>query len=129
VEILRTHIYIVDDDESFGRSLKRVLNARGLAAEYFLSARSFLNSFVRGSEESVAVIDINMPECNGFSLLDKMHDSGCSIPAIIITGQFQANSEKMALQHGAIGYLEKPFEIDSLLNLICNMTKGGKYEN
>jgi len=71
--------------------------------DYFLSARSYLDSFVRGTQECVAVIDINMPECNGFSLMDKMQDLGCPIPAIIITGQAQANSEKMALQHGAIG--------------------------
>jgi len=118
VEILQAHIYIVDDDESFGRSLKRLLNARGITADYFASARSFLDSFVRGTEECAAVIDINMPECNGFSMMDKMHDSGCSIPVIIITGQAKANSEKMALQRGAIGYLEKPFSENALLEML-----------
>ena len=65
-------VYIVDDDLSFGRSLKRLLNARGLAADCFSSAQSFLDSVSHNQMEGIAIVDINMPGCDGFQLMDKI---------------------------------------------------------
>jgi FixJ family two-component response regulator len=48
MNIQQANLFIVDDDRSFGRSLKRLLNARGIAADYFESAQSFLDSVPSG---------------------------------------------------------------------------------
>ena len=110
-------IFIVDDDRSFGRSLKRLLNARGIAAEYFGSARAFLDS-VPSDQKGIAVLDIHMPECDGFCLMDKMQEMRYGMPVIVITGHTEAGSRDRAFQRGAVGFLQKPFNQQSLVDLI-----------
>jgi len=112
-----TPIYIVDDNQSFGNSLKRMLNAREYNADYFESAQTFLDSIPSG-QKGIVIVDLYMPECNGFELMKKMHAMGYDASVIVITGHSQANSRDKAMQRGAIGFLEKPFTERSLLELI-----------
>ncbi len=111
------NFYIIDDDASFGRSLKRLLNARGVTAECFRSAQSFLDS-VLPSQHGYAIVDIHMPGCDGLELMDRMQEMRYRMPVIIITGQPQAESRDTAMQRGALGFLQKPFGEESLLDLI-----------
>jgi len=111
-------VYIVDDDASFGRSLKRMLNARGMAAEYYESADAFLAGVPGGRRDGIVIVDLHMPKCDGFALMEKMQDAGYCMPVIVITGQAQPDSKSKALRHGAIGFLEKPFGELALLDLI-----------
>src|SRR5512136_1393323 len=109
--------WIVDDDLSFGKSLKRMLNARGNPAEYFGSAQSFLES-VPPERSGTAIVDIHMPGCDGFCLLKKMQELHYRMPVIIVTGQPDSSTKLLALQYGALGYLQKPFSEESLLALV-----------
>jgi two-component system, LuxR family, response regulator FixJ len=118
------HFYIIDDDQSFGKSLRRLLNARGFPADYFRSARFFLDSVPSG-QHGWAIVDIHMSECNGFALIDKMHDLHYDMPVIVITGQAQADARDLAMQKGAVGFLQKPFSEESLLELINNAREEG----
>jgi FixJ family two-component response regulator len=109
--------YIVDDDLSFGKSLKRLLSARGMSADYFGSAQSFIDSVPPG-QSGYAIVDINMPVCSGFGLMDRMHELNYLMRVIVITGQTQADSRDIAIQKGALGFLQKPFSEESLLELV-----------
>ena len=73
-----TSIFIVDDDKSFGRSLKRLLNTSGKAAGCFESARALLDSVPSG-QKGIAVAHIHIPDCDGFGLMDKMHNMNYQI--------------------------------------------------
>ena len=110
------HFYIIDDDLSFGKSLKRLLNARGIPADYFGSAQSFFDA-VPSTQSGYAVVDVHMPDCDGFELIDKMRDLKYDMFVIVITGQAQADARDLALQKGAVGFLQKPFSEESLLEL------------
>jgi len=112
-----THFYIVDDDQPFGKSLKRLLNAKGFSADYFGSAQSFFDS-VPSSQHGYAIVDIHMPDCDGFELIDKMHQLRYDLLTIVITGHAQADARDIAMQKGAIGFLQKPFSGESLLELL-----------
>jgi two-component system response regulator FixJ len=109
--------WIVDDDLAFGKSIKRMLNARGIPAEYFGSAQSFLDSVPPG-QSGCAIVDIHMPGCDGFGLLKKMKDLRYEMPVIIVTGQADSSARDLAMHNGAAGYLQKPFSGDSLLELV-----------
>lgn len=112
---------IVDDDLSFGKSLKRMLSARGIAADYFGSAQSFLDSVPRG-QPGYAIVDIHMPLCDGFELMRKMKEMRYTMPVILITGQAQNGARDIAIQLGVVGYLQKPLNAESPLEII------GKHE-
>ena len=113
----RPHLYIVDDDQNFGRSLKRLLTIKGFPADHFGSARSFLDSVPSG-QKGIAVIDIHMPDLDGFQLMDKMRELRYEMPVIVVTGQTQENTRDLALERGAVGFLQKPFSDASLIELI-----------
>ena len=113
----RTRLFIVDDDRSFGKSLKRLLITKGFAAEHFESARAFLDS-VPCDQQGIAVVDIHMPDCDGLSLIDRMQEMRYSMPVIAVTGQTEPGSRDTALLRGAKGFLQKPFDQESLMALI-----------
>ncbi len=123
MEKRRTRFFIVDDDMSFGRSLKRLLIAKGFAAEYFQSARAFLDS-VPSDQRGIAVVDIHMPDYDGLSLIDRMQEMRYRMPVIAITGRTEPGSRDEALQRGAVGFLQKPFNQQSLLDLVKEQVEG-----
>jgi len=114
---LLSSIHIIDDDYPFGKSLRRLLKARGFSADYFGSAQSFLDSVPPG-QHGYAVVDIHMPECDGFGLIDKMHALHYDIHVIAITGRPSNDARDLALEKGALGLLQKPFSEESLLELL-----------
>jgi FixJ family two-component response regulator len=118
-----THFYIVDDDLSFGKSLKRLLNARGMSADYFGSAQSFLDS-IPPDQLGYAIVDVHMPDINGLALLNRMREMKYSMRVIIVTGQPQADNRNLAIAGGALGFLLKPFSEESLLELVRQDTNG-----
>lgn len=119
------HIFIVDDDPSFGRSLKRMLNARAYKADHFESAKAFIDSVPSG-QQGIAIVDLHMPECDGLTLMDKMKELHYIMPVIAVTGQAWADSRDQAMQRGAVGFLQKPFNERSLLALIEARIEGGR---
>ncbi|WP_455388374.1 response regulator transcription factor [Petrachloros mirabilis] len=111
------HLFIIDDDTHFGKSLRRLLNCKGFQTEYFSSAQSFLDAVPSG-QNGIAIVDVHMPMVDGFSLIGKMRELRYSMPVIVITGQTEVDSRDIAMQMGAIGFLQKPFNEQSLMDLI-----------
>lgn len=110
-------IFIVDDDVSFGRSLKLMLDARELKTVLFESPQAFLDS-IPYDQRGIAIVDIYMPDFDGFFLMDKMKELHYRMPVIVVTGHCQADSRDRAMERGAVGFLQKPFNERSLLALI-----------
>jgi len=112
-----SRFWIIDDDLSFGKSLRRMLNARGLAAEYFGSAQSFLDSVLPG-QSGCAIVDVHMPVIDGFGLLKKMRELRYDMSVIIVTGHADNDARDRAIQSGAGGFLRKPFSEESLMEMV-----------
>lgn len=113
----QSRAFIVDDDKSFGRSLKRLLMAKGFAAEHFESARAFLDS-VPSCQKGFAIVDIHMPDYDGLLLIERMLEMRYRMPLIAVTGQTVSGLRDRVLQQGAAGFLQKPFDPQSLMDLI-----------
>jgi FixJ family two-component response regulator len=107
-------IFIVDDDASVRRALKRLIKASGYKAKTFGSAREFIDS---GHYQSagVLVLDVRMPGMNGLELQKYLSDSGSDMPIIFITAHEDSQASRKALEAGAIEFLKKPFEDQALL--------------
>lgn len=110
-------ILIVDDDESVRNAIVRLMVLEGYKAESFSSGRSFLDS-VPTDARGCLIADIYMPEMDGFSLQQKMHQLGYSLPIIFMSAQAKSDERDYAVEHGAAGFLLKPFENKSLLEII-----------
>ncbi len=110
-------VYIVDDDSSVRSSLKHLMKSAGYSAYAFESAQSFLDS-VPSDSAGCLILDIRMPEMNGFELQEKLRELHYHLHSIFITAHACEGDRKYAMDHGAIGFLQKPFNDLSLFELI-----------
>jgi FixJ family two-component response regulator len=116
-------VFVVDDDDSVRASLKLLIESSGYQVVTFKSAEDFLDS---GFKESPCclILDIRLPGMSGFKLQEHLVKSQTRIPVIFITGHDRYQMENEAMRLGAIAYLRKPFDEQSLLDVIhlaCEM--------
>ena len=110
------NVYIVDDDDSVCRALKTLLMTFGFEVTTFNSAKSF---FVISPDESgCLILDINMPEVDGWAVLKRILSSGSKLPIIFISADKYENITDHALKAGAVGFIQKPFDGQTLVDLI-----------
>jgi FixJ family two-component response regulator len=110
-------IFIIDDDESVRRALKRLIKVAGFKAQTFGSAREFIDSGHYRST-GVLVLDVRMPGMSGLEMQKYLTDSGSDIPIIFITAHEDIQARNMALEAGAIDFLKKPIEDQTFLDAI-----------
>ncbi len=110
-------ISVVDDDQSMGRMLARMIESAGLKVAVFTSAEEFLDSG-QLHDTACLVLDVDLPGMNGLQLQQHLKDAGQGIPIIFISGQGTEQTRERALEAGAVGFFDKPFSINSLLAAI-----------
>ena len=110
-------IYVVDDDDAVGDSIKALLSSVGYEAEVFASARQFLESF-DPSGAACILLDVRMPGMDGLTLLERMGADRRGVPVIMVTGHGAVPLAVRAMQAGAADFVEKPFEEARLLQSI-----------
>lgn len=109
-----TVVYIVDDDESVRRALRRLVESLGMRAETFSSPAEYLGSDV-DLQSSCLLLDVQLPGMDGFELHRRIVDAGSAPPVIFITGRPDAETRTKAAKADAVAYLEKPFDDRRLL--------------
>jgi len=110
-------VYVVDDDDSIRRALKRLLVSSGYQALTFESAEAFLDS-ASSLGEGCLLLDIRLPGMTGLDLQEKLSASGASYPIVFMTAHDNPQWREKANKGGAIAYLRKPFGDQSLLDAI-----------
>jgi FixJ family two-component response regulator len=110
-------VSVVDDDESVRQAIDGLLRSVGLQVAMFASAEEFLQSDGRGFTDCL-VLDLGMPDMDGFELQQKLTDDGHLIPMVILTAHGDSEARKRALRAGASAVLQKPFDGDVLLAAI-----------
>jgi two-component system, LuxR family, response regulator FixJ len=111
-------IAIVDDDDSVRRSLVRVVQSAGYAAEGFGSAREFLDWLPQG-RAACLLLDVHMNEMSGFDLQDRL-----AVPIIFITAHDDAKTQERIAKSSAVGHLRKPCEEQTVLAAIHRAVGG-----
>ena len=110
-------IFVVDDDESVCRALKILLMTFGFEVKTFNSAKSFFG-VVPNDEPGCLVLDIHMPGLDGWAAQKKVLDSGSNRPVIFISAEKQESAAGRALNVGAVGFLQKPVNGQTLVDFI-----------
>ena len=110
-------IYCVDDDADVLESIEMLIESAGYKIETFVSAQMFLDS-VPFDSRGCLILDICMPGMDGFELQKKLRDLRSRLHVIFITGETKSRGRDYAMEAGALGFLQKPFDDESLLQLI-----------
>jgi FixJ family two-component response regulator len=109
-------VSIVDDDPHAREGIKELVESLGYNARAFVSAQDFLQSGAV-AKTSCLITDLQMPGLNGLELQEKLQAQGYQTP-VILTAYPNENHRRRALSAGAIGFLSKPFEEQSLLECL-----------
>jgi FixJ family two-component response regulator len=114
---VRPLIAIVDDEASVRVALHRLIRSAGLEAETFPSGAEFLKS-MQTKQPDCIVLDVHMPEINGFEVQAQLAKSGARVPVVIITGHDTPETRVRVMEGGAAAYLLKPVDDRMLLDAI-----------
>jgi DNA-binding NtrC family response regulator len=112
-----SQIYVVDDDVSVREALGGLIRSAGLSVKTFASAQELLSN-LRKELPSCLVLDIQLPDINGFELQQELAAKDIQIPIIFLTGHGDIPMSVRAIKAGALEFLTKPFEDEYLLEAI-----------
>ena len=118
-------ISIVEDDQPFRESMRKLVRALGYTVEAFPSAADFLASPLL-PETACLVTDVQMPGMTGVELQRHLMDAGYAIPTILITAYPDEAVRKRALKNGAVCYLSKPVDDEHLERCLRSALESGK---
>lgn len=112
-------IYIVDDDDAVRASLHSLLSLQpDLVVRSYRSGDAFLEE-VDDLDAGVLLLDFHMPGATGLDVLHKIRSKG-NFASVILTGQGNVSLAVQAMQAGALDFIEKPYEAETLLELVGN---------
>jgi len=107
-------VFVVDDDASVLRGVRRLLRSAGFTAETFSSAPEFLERYDRNATGCV-ILDLAMPGFDGLRMQKALMDRGSVLPIIFLTGHGDIATSVQAMKGGAVDFLTKPVTDDDLL--------------
>ena len=110
-------ISIVDDDQSFRDSMRRLVRSLGYSGAVFGSAAEFLESPGFAATDCL-VADIHMPEMSGVELYRHLVETGRGIPTILVTAYPDDRVQQRMLHEGVQCYLRKPLEEAVLIDCL-----------
>jgi FixJ family two-component response regulator len=110
-------VFVVDDDASVRRAIKRLVESVGLQVELFGSATAFMSS-QRPDAAGCLVTDIRLPGISGLDLHRELVRADDEIPTIFITAHGDIPMTVRAMKAGAVEFLTKPFREQDLLDAI-----------
>lgn len=111
-------IFVVDDDASVLKALSRLLRARG----YDVRAHASPLEFLAGHDSTIpgcVVLDVSMPDLDGFALQRALTAAASHRPIIFLTGKGSIPMSVQAMRAGAIDFLTKPVSDKDLLAAIA----------
>ena len=117
----RPLIAVVDDEEPVRKALMRLMRSAGLSVETFDSGAEFLKSIDTRLPDCV-VLDLCMPQIDGFSVQASLARNYAALPVIIVTGHDLPNARERAIARGASAFLRKPVHAGALLGAISAAT-------
>jgi FixJ family two-component response regulator len=115
-------ISIVDDDALAREGIRQLVESLGYRAVTFSLAEHFLESSVI-AETGCLITDLQMPGLNGLELQEALQSQGLQTPTILITAYANEKHRSRALDAGALGFLSKPFNEESLIKCLTAAIK------
>ena len=120
-----TLISVVEDDQPFRESMRKLMMALGYTVEAFPSAAEFLASPLLPATGCL-VSDVQMPGMTGVELYRHLVEAGYAIPTILVTAYPDEEVRRRALKDGVICYLSKPVDDDHLERCLRSALESGK---
>jgi len=109
---MRRQVLLADDDESVRKMVGRVLESEGYEVVTAGSGREAIGRFL-GASPDLILLDLNMPDHDGWEAFDVIGQFAPGVPVIVITAR--PNQQERAIRAGVDGLMEKPLDLPLLL--------------
>lgn len=113
----RKVVFVVDDDPSMLKGVRRLLKQHGFETVPFETAKA-LQDHDDFERAICLVVDVNLGDGSGIELRHRLAEAGVSLPVIYITGNDSDATRMAAMASGCVAYLTKPFPAQSLIEPI-----------
>ena len=108
-------VLIVDDEELVNEVCAKMLEALGYEVEIAMSGAEAVEKFQKKCGEiDLVILDINMPGMGGGETFDALKEVDEGVKVIISSGYTHNRESSAILQRGCLGFLQKPFDLQSL---------------
>ncbi|MFF7703594.1 ATP-binding protein, partial [Streptomyces lydicus] len=116
-------LLIVDDDIRNVFALTHVLGRVGIRVKYAENGREGLEVLDRTPDVSLVLMDIMMPEMDGYEMIKAIRQTPrfADLPVIALTAKAMPGDREKAIESGANDYIPKPVDVDRLLSVICGL--------
>jgi FixJ family two-component response regulator len=118
-------VSVVEDDQYFRESMRRLMRSLGYNVEAFSSAADFLAS-PRLIETTCLIADVHMPAMTGVELHRHLIEAGYTIPTILVTAYPDDVDRAHALNDGVVCYLRKPVDEQYLIRCLRAALESGE---
>ncbi|MHB2017349.1 MAG: PAS domain S-box protein [Candidatus Xenobia bacterium] len=118
-------ILLVEDNPVNQMVASTILQGRGHTLTIAGNGREAIERFKPG-EFDIVLMDIQMPEMDGFATLAELQKVGLDVPAIAMTAHAMRGYRERVLSHGFAGYIPKPFKKQELFDMVESMAKRGR---
>jgi len=120
----QSHIWIVEDDEAIRFVLQRALSRSGYEVRCFDHVAAVGKALESACPQAI-ITDIRLPDADGLTVLEILHNRSIDIPVIAMTAYSDLNQAVNAFQKGVFDYLPKPFDLDQVLSVIARAVTPG----
>ena len=110
-------VLIVDDEKDFLDIMAERMNARGMKVSTATSAENALKMVLKKDYDAV-IMDLMMPEMDGFKALKLFKETSPDVPIFLLTGDVTADKCSEAIKLGALDVIEKPADLNLLAQKI-----------
>ena len=115
-------IHLIEDDVSQRDSIESFLAFKGFITKSYSTAKDFLRT-LPFERPAIVITDIQLPDISGVDLHRMLLEKNINPPIIFISGEASIQESIDAMKQGAIEFLVKPFEIDTLIAAVNNAIK------
>jgi DNA-binding response OmpR family regulator len=120
----KTKVLYVEDETFLGKIVKESLESRGFDVLMESDGNKVLSLF-RKSEPDVCVLDVMLPNKDGFTIADEIRELNRQVPIIFLTAKTQTEDVIKGFTLGGNDYIRKPFSMEELIIRIQNVLRSG----
>ncbi len=124
----RPYVLVVEDEEHLAAGLKLNLSLEGFDVHVAGTGREAISAFVQIRPFDVVILDVMLPDMDGFELCQRLRSSGNFVPVLMLTARDTAQDRVRGLDAGADDYLTKPFDLAELVARINSQLRRQTWE-
>ena len=115
-------ILVVEDEKNMNRLISEAMEDEKYSVDSCFDGAEALD-FALAADYDVIILDVNLPKMDGFTVVERLRDRGCTTPGLFLTARDSVMDKVTGLNAGGDYYLTKPFSFDELRAVVKVMAR------